>query len=46
MSRSDSSTRLTAADRWERRAARRPRPVERRRSTRSAVILAALADEV
>lgn len=36
----------TAAERFERQANRRQRPVERRQSTRSAVVLAALAEAV
>ncbi len=43
MARSNHAT-LSAADRWERRADRRPRPVTRRQTTRSAVILAALQE--
>lgn len=34
----------TAADRYERRQARRPRPVTRRTGTRSAVVAAALQE--
>ena len=44
MSRSIHSN-LSAADRWERRAERHRRPVGRRRSTRRAVVLAALLVE-
>jgi hypothetical protein len=47
MSNTDSTSfRMTAADRWERKASRRRRPVTRRQSTRSAIILAALAEEI
>lgn len=36
---------LTAADRFERRISRRPKPTARRTNTRHAVVAAALAEE-
>lgn len=45
MARSTHAT-YTAVDRFERRAQRRQRPVVRRQHTRTAVVLAALVEEV
>jgi hypothetical protein len=42
MARSDHSN-YSAADRFERKAARRRRPTERRQSTRSAILAATIA---
>ena len=45
MAKSNHSTvRLSAAERWERRAERRPVPSQRRTGTRRAVVAAALAE--